>query len=240
MKRPMKSRIDGASFVSHSWKMERRLGCTRWQSHITLSLGPKRSSCELICQFIRQRNSHWVTRPSEIADIYSSFSPTLPPLSLSFYALLLVVGRSRIPSWSCSTTLSSEISATTTLRNKRRAFLSRDVRGELVIGGGSKFDEIRTITSFFPSLKEPWNWKGSLSRCRREGCPFSPTRGRNQGGSSRFARKRFTLWAGSWILVRSARVESSFIPRSSEEFRFLLVYPMSYLYERSDLFSVYL
>lgn len=85
MKRPMKSRIDGASFVSHSWKMERRLGCTRWQSHITLSLGPKRSSCELICQFIRQRNSHWVTRPSEIADIYSFFSPTLPPSSLSLF-----------------------------------------------------------------------------------------------------------------------------------------------------------
>lgn len=62
--------------------------------------------------------------------IYSSFSQTLSSLSFSLYALLLV-GRSRIPSWSRSTTLSSEISVrtttrtATTLRNKQRAFLSR-------------------------------------------------------------------------------------------------------------------
>lgn len=99
---------------------------------------PKRSSrytgqagsCELICQFIRQRNSHWATRAFVDIYIYSSFSQTLSSLSFSLYALLLV-GRSRIPSWSRSTTLSSEISVrtttrtATTLRNKQRAFLSR-------------------------------------------------------------------------------------------------------------------
>lgn len=41
---------------------------------------------------------------------------------------------------------------------------------------GSQLDEIRTITSFLPSLKEPWNWKGSLSPSVTEkkegGCPF--------------------------------------------------------------------
>lgn len=116
---------------------------TSWWYTVTKShqssLGlPKRSSrytgragsCELICQFIRQRNSHWATRA--FVDIYLFFFLSNPLISFSFslYALLLV-GRSRIPSWSRSTTLSSEISVrtttrtATTLRNKQRAFLSR-------------------------------------------------------------------------------------------------------------------
>lgn len=41
---------------------------------------------------------------------------------------------------------------------------------------GSQLDEIRTITSFLPSLKEPWNWKGSLfpsvTEKKEGGCPF--------------------------------------------------------------------
>lgn len=108
----LSTRIDSASFVFHSWKMV----ATSWWYTVTKSHqsspGPKRftENRQLICQFIRQRNSHWATRASEVADIYSSFSQTLPfSLSLFFYALLLV-GRSRIPSWSCSTTPSSEIS----------------------------------------------------------------------------------------------------------------------------------
>lgn len=50
---------------------------------------------------------------------------------------------------------------------------------------GSQLDEIRTIISFLPSLKEPWNWKGSLSPSVTEkkegGCPFSPTIGEIKG-----------------------------------------------------------
>lgn len=117
-----------------------RLGDTRWQSLISLLRVFQRSSrytgqagsCELICQFIRQRNSDWATRAFVDIYIYLFFFLSNPLISFSFslYALLLV-GRSRIPSWSRSTTLSSEISVrtttrtATTLRNKQRAFLSR-------------------------------------------------------------------------------------------------------------------
>lgn len=75
-------------------------------------------------------------------------------------------------------------------------FESRDVRGELVIGGGlavgrdSHDHLVFTVAQRALKLNRiPF----SVSR-RKGGCPFSPTRG-NQGGSSRFARKRFTLWS---------------------------------------------
>lgn len=67
--------------------------------------------------------------------IYLSILLSLKPSHLSLFLFICAsscrVGKSRIPSWSRSTTLSSEISVrtttrtATTLRNKQRAFLSR-------------------------------------------------------------------------------------------------------------------
>lgn len=161
---------------------------------------PKRSSrytgqagsCELICQFIRQRNSHWATRAFVDIYIYSSFSQTLSSLSLSLYMRFFLSGGhvyllDPVP------------------RLYRRRYLFERRPGRRQPSGtsnehfwvvwrerraryrswGSQLDEIRTITSFLPSLKEPWNWKGSLSPSVTEkkegGCPFSPTIGEIKG-----------------------------------------------------------
>lgn len=195
---------------------------SRWytvtKSHQS-SPGPKRftiqrtGSCELICQFIRQRNSHWATRALLIyIYIFFFLSNPLISLSLSLYMRFFLSGghvylldpvpwlyrrrylferRRRQPSGT------SNEHFWVVWRERRARYRS----------WGSQLDEIRTITSFLPSLKEPWNWKGSLSRCHREegGCPFSPTIGEIKG-----ARAVYVMSLGSWIRIRSARVQLFF------------------------------
>lgn len=228
---------------------------SRWytvtKSHQS-SPGPKRftiqrtGSCELICQFIRQRNSHWATRALLIyIYIYSSFSQTLSSfsLSLSLYMRFFLSGghvylldpvpwlyrrrylferrrrRRRQPSGT------SNEHFWVVWRERRARYRS----------WGSQLDEIRTITSFLPSLKEPWNWKGSLSRCHREegGCPFSPTIGEIKGARavSRESGLRYEPWIVNTHTFGSSAVV--FYPR--EEFRRPFIdWNYWFTYERSD------
>ena len=154
----------------------------------------KASSCQgqaaarVICQFIRQRNSHWVSKSSRANRGYILFS--------RLCACRRVV-RSRIPSdpvprlsWDLSLSLSLSFYTLKVdrlrlrLRRRRRQpsgtsehFERGDVREELVIEV-VRWDSPDHLA--FPSLKEPWNWKGSLSTCHR-GCPFSPTPEKSRG-----------------------------------------------------------
>lgn len=233
----LSTRIDSASFVFHSWKM----GATSWWYTVTKSHqsspGPKRftENRQLICQFIRQRNSHWATRASEVADIYSSFSQTLP-FSLSLFLCasscrevtytFLILFHDSIVGDICSTT------TRTTLRNKQRAFLSRVTWEESSLSeGGSQLDEIRTITSFLPSLKEPWNWIGSLSRCHGEKEAAPLVRHGEIKGARAVSRESGLHYdhVGSWIRIR---VDLFFF--TLEEFRQRFIDLSEIMYERLD------
>lgn len=93
---------------------------------------------------------------------------------------------------------------------------------------GSQLDEIRTITSFLPSLKEPWNWKGSLSPSVTEkkegGCPFSPTIGEIKGA------RAVSRESGLYYEREYAYVRLVFYPRriSSTIYPKLLIYIISF------------
>lgn len=93
---------------------------------------------------------------------------------------------------------------------------------------GSQLDEIRTITSFLPSLKEPWNWKGSLSPSVTEkkegGCPFSPTIGEIKGARA-VSRESGLHYEREYAYVRLVfyprRISSTIYPK-------LLIYIISF------------
>lgn len=205
---------------------------------------PKRSSrytgqagsCELICQFIRQRNSHWATRAFVDIYIYSSFSQTLSSLSFSLYALLLVASGDHV----------YLLDPVPRLYRRRYLFERRPGRRQpsgtsnehfWVVwrerraryrSWGSQLDEIRTIISFLPSLKEPWNWKGSLSPSVTEkkegGCPFSPTIGEIKGA------RAVSRESGLYYEREYAYVRLVFYPRriSSTIYPKLLIYIISF------------
>lgn len=125
---------------------------------------PKRSSrytgqagsCELICQFIRQRNSHWATRAFVDIYIYSSFSQTLSSLSLSLYMrfflsrreityTFLIPFHDSIVGDICS---NDDQDGDNPQEQATSIFESCDVRGELVIGVG-----VRSWTRFARSSR---------------------------------------------------------------------------------------
>lgn len=124
--------------------------------------------------------------------IYSSFSQTLSSLSLSLYMrfflsgghvyLLDPVPRLYRRRYLFERRLGRRQPSGTSNEHFWVVWRERRARYR---SWGSQLDEIRTITSFLPSLKEPWNWKGSLSPSVTEkkegGCPFSPTIGEIKG-----------------------------------------------------------
>lgn len=198
----LSARIDSAQPL---FPIRGKWEATSWWYTVTKShqssLGlPKRSSrytgragsCELICQFIRQRNSDWATRA--FVDIYISILLSLKPshLSLSLYMrfflsgghvyLLDPVPRLYRRRYLFERRLGRRQPSGTSNEHFWVVWRERRARYR---SWGSQLDEIRTITSFLPSLKEPWNWKGSLSPSVTEkkegGCPFSPTIGEIKG-----------------------------------------------------------
>lgn len=167
--------------------------------------------------------------------IYSSFSQTLSSLSLSLYMRFFLSGGhvyllDPVP------------------RLYRRRYLFERRPGRRQPSGtsnehfwvvwrerraryrswGSQLDEIRTITSFLPSLKEPWNWKGSLSPSVTEkkegGCPFSPTIGEIKGARA-VSRESGLHYEREYAYVRLVfyprRISSTIYPK-------LLIYIISF------------
>lgn len=220
-----------------------RLGDTRWQSLISLLRVFQRSSrytgqagsCELICQFIRQRNSDWATRA--FVDIYISILLSLKPshLSLSLYMrfflsgghvyLLDPVPRLYRRRYLFERRLGRRQPSGTSNEHFWVVWRERRARYR---SWGSQLDEIRTITSFLPSLKEPWNWKGSLSPSVTEkkegGCPFSPTIGEIKGA------RAVSRESGLYYEREYAYVRLVFYPRriSSTIYPKLLIYIISF------------
>lgn len=124
---------------------------------------PKRSSrytgragsCELICQFIRQRNSHWATRAFVDIYIYLFFFLSNPLISLFLFICasscrevtytFLIPFHDSIVGDICS---NDDQDGDNPQEQATSIFESCDVRGELVIGVG-----VRSWTRFARSLR---------------------------------------------------------------------------------------
>lgn len=174
------------------------------------SLGPKRSSCELICQFIRQRNSHWVTRPSVIADIFFFFSNPL-----SFYAPLLallsgghVYLLDPVPRLYRQRSLRRRPSGTSGehfwVVTWEESSLSEGVRS---------WTRFTRSPRFFRRSKCLEIEKDPFLGVTEKAAPFSPTRG-NQGAKAVYIMSGIV----NTRAFGSSRIEF-FIPHSSEKFR---------------------
>lgn len=164
------------------------------------SLGlPKRSSrytgragsCELICQFIRQRNSHWATRA--FVDIYLFFFLSNPLISLFLFICasscrevtytFLIPFHDSIVGDICS---NDDQDGDNPQEQATSIFESCDVRGELVIGVG-----VRSWTRF---ARSPRFYRRSKSleiekdpfprvsqRRRKEAAPLVRQSGKSRG-----------------------------------------------------------
>lgn len=178
-----------------------RLGDTRWQSLISLLRVFQRSSrytgqagsCELICQFIRQRNSDWATRA--FVDIYISILLSLKPSHLFLFLFIcasscrevtytfLIPFHDYIVGDICS---NDDQDGDNPQEQATSIFESCDVRGELVIGVG-----VRSWTRF---ARSPRFYRRSKSleiekdpfprvsqRRRKEAAPLVRQSGKSRG-----------------------------------------------------------
>lgn len=202
---------------------------SRWytvtKSHQS-SPGPKRftiqrtGSCELICQFIRQRNSHWATRALLIY-ICIFFFLSNPLISLSLFICasscrevtytFLILFHDSIVGDICSN--DDDDDDDNPQEQATSIFESCDVRGELVIGVGARsWTRFARSPRFYRRSKSLEIEKDPFLGVteKKEAAPLVRQSGKSRGLEPFRAKAVYVMSLGSWIRIRSARVQLFF------------------------------